>query len=350
MTVRVGFLGGGFIAHYHGKMLHASEADAAIVAVHDPDPDKASSFAAKSGASVVASEDELLGMVDAVYVATWTAEHLRLVTKVADAGLPVFCEKPLATNLADVRSMVDAVERAGVVNQVGLVLRDSPAFLYLRHLVSRPESGRVMSVVFRDDQFIPIQGMYGSNWRADPTKAGAGTLLEHSIHDLDLLDWLFGPTTSVHGRTSCFHGIEGIEDVTVASLALAGGGLASLTSIWHDVLSRPSLRRVEVFCENAYYVLEGDVDGPIRWTLDGPGGEAGPADDGSISGAALLDALAGAGIALRNPDGAFIRAIVDGTPAYPAFADALRAHQLAAAIYASASEGGSPIATAPTGT
>jgi predicted dehydrogenase len=346
MTVRVGFLGGGFIAHYHGKMLHRSGADAAIVAVHDPDAAKAAHFAAKSGATVVASEDDLLARVDAVYVTTWTAEHLRLVTKAADAGLPVFCEKPLATNVADVAAMVDAVDRAGVVNQVGLVLRDSPAFLYLRHLVNRAESGRVMSVVFRDDQFIPIQGMYGSSWRADPAKAGAGTLLEHSIHDLDLLDWLFGPVTNVSGRTAGFHEIDGIEDLTVASLTFAGGGLATLTSIWHDVLSRPSLRRVEVFCEHAYYVLEGDVDGPIRWTLDGPGGEIGPADDGSISGAALFDALAGAGIALRNPDGAFIDAVANGTPAYPSFADAVRAHQLAEAIYASARDGGGPIDTA----
>jgi len=345
MTVRVGFLGGGFIAHYHGKMLHNAGADVTIVAVHDPDESKAAAFADRSGATVVASEDELLEHVDAVYVTTWTAEHPRLVSKVVTAGLPVFCEKPLATNVADAHAMVDVVAEAGVVNQVGLVLRDSPAFLYLRHLISRPESGRVMSVVFRDDQFIPIQGMYGSSWRGDATKAGAGTLLEHSIHDLDLLDWLFGPTTSVHGRTSSFHQIEGIEDVTIASLAFQGGGLATLTSIWHDVLSRPSLRRVEVFCENAYYVLEGDVDGPIRWTRDGPGGEVGPADEGVIAGAALLDALGGAGIVLRNPDGAFIDAIVAGGPAYPQFADALRAHELADAIYGSAREGGTPIAT-----
>jgi myo-inositol 2-dehydrogenase/D-chiro-inositol 1-dehydrogenase len=352
-AVRVGFLGGGFIAHHHGKMLHTSRkqgTDVDLVAVHDPDPDKAAGFAARSGAAVVASEDELLAMVDAVYVTTWTAEHRRLVEKVAARGLPVFCEKPLATNLADVVAMTDAVEAAGVVNQVGLVLRDSPAFLYLRHLVRRPESGRVMSVVFRNDQYIPIQGMYASQWRGDPAKAGAGTLIEHSIHDLDLLDWLFGPTTGVTGRTSGFHAIEGIEDVTVATLAFDGGGLGSLVSVWHDVLSRPSLRRMEVFCEHAYYVLEGDVVGPVGWTRDGPGADGspgGPVIEGAVDGSTIFDALADAGIAVRNPDAAFIDAVVDGTPAYPAFRDALRAHQLTDAIYRSAASGGSPIDTAP---
>src|SRR5690606_10485506 len=131
----------------------------------------------------------------------------------------------------------------------------------LKQLVDEPSSGRVMSVVFRDDQFIPIQGMYESTWRSDPTKVGAGTLLEHSIHDLDLLEFLFGEVRSVNGRSAEFHPHEGIEDVMVATLAFESGAIGSLVSVWHDVLERPSLRRVEVFCENAYFVLEGDAFG-----------------------------------------------------------------------------------------
>ena len=94
-----------------------------------------------------------------------------------------------------------AVEAAGVVAQVGLVLRRSPAFGLAGSLLSDERAGRVMAVVFRDDQFIPIRGHYGSSWRADPRLAGAGTLLEHSIHDLDLLEHLLGPATSIACRT-----------------------------------------------------------------------------------------------------------------------------------------------------
>ena len=79
----------------------------------------------------------------------------------------MFCEKPLAVNLAAATAMTDAVARAGVTNQVGLVLRHSPSFRWLHHQVSDPAAGPLMNVVFRDDQYLPIQGLYGSTWRAD---------------------------------------------------------------------------------------------------------------------------------------------------------------------------------------
>ncbi len=143
----------------------------------------------------------MLDAVDAVYVCTWTSEHPRLVAAAAERGLAVFCEKPLATSL-DGRSGDGRGQwrRAGVINQVGLVLRSSPAFLELKHQIDDPRSGRVQAAVLRDDQFLPVQGMYGSTWRADPAKAGAGTMLEHSIHDVDVLEWLLGPAVSVSAR------------------------------------------------------------------------------------------------------------------------------------------------------
>lgn len=339
MTVRVGFLGGGFIAHYHGKMLHTSGADVDIALVHDPDETKAQAFAAASGAAVAPTEEALLDGVDAVYVCTWTAEHPRLVASVARRGLPVFCEKPLAVDLAQAEAMVEAVTAAGVVNQVGLVLRDSPAFLYLRHLVSRPESGRVMSVVLRDDQYIPIQGQYGSTWRADPTKAGSGTLLEHSIHDLDILEWMLGPIEAVAASSREFHQIAGIEDVFAATLQFGSGALGSLVSVWHDLLERPSLRRVEVICERAHFWLDDDVWGPVHWTR--PGG-----DEGSLGGPDLTLALGAVDIAVRNPDQAFIEAVERSVPATPDFASAGRAHRVADALYRSAAERGTTVTVA----
>lgn len=337
MTVRVGFLGGGFIASYHGKMLHVGAPEAEIALVYDRDVDRAKTFAEASGASVADSEQEVISGCDAVYVCTWTSEHRRLVELVVKAGRPVFCEKPLATNLADARAMVEAVDRAGVTNQIGLVLRDSPSFLYLRHLISEPDNGRVMGVVFRDDQYLPIQGIYESTWRGEVDKAGSGTLLEHSIHDLDLLEWLFGTVVGVTAQTSKFHEIAGIEDVGLATLEFAGGGFASLTSIWHDLLQRPSMRRMEVLCERAFFVLEGDYSGPVRWTR--------PDESGSVEGEALMAVLCDVGIAPRNPDSAFIDSVLRDGPAYPDFSVALRPHELVDAIYRSAAAGGTPIMT-----
>src|SRR5262245_66144696 len=93
-----------------------------VTAVHDPDVERAREFAARYGAAVT-GEDALLDHVDAVYVTTWTSEHPRLVEKAAARGKAIFCEKPLAVNAALAEQMVASVEKAGVINQVGLVLR-----------------------------------------------------------------------------------------------------------------------------------------------------------------------------------------------------------------------------------
>jgi UDP-N-acetyl-2-amino-2-deoxyglucuronate dehydrogenase len=347
MTVRVAFLGCGFIAGYHAGMLRAGAPDGFVVtAAYDPDRARAEAFAAVHGGVAVDGEDEAIAAADAVYVTTWTSEHRRLVEAAAGAGRAVFCEKPLAATGTDAAAMVAAAEDAGIVNQVGLVLRDSPSFLLLRHLVQRPVSGRIQAVVFRDDQYLPVQGIYGSTWRGDVARAGAGTLLEHSIHDLDLLRWIVGPVVDVAARTGAFHGLPGIEDVAAVTLGFAGGALATLTSVWHDVLARPSLRHVEVFCERATYVLEGDVAGPVRWTVEGSGG-APFTGTGMVQAADLVEALRSEHVTIRNPDAAFVAAVAAGTAASPTLADALGAHRLADAAYRSAAGGGVPVTPEP---
>ncbi len=337
MTVRVGFLGAGLIATYHSKSLRRSGADVAWAGVYDPDAARAERFAAAAGATVCGTEDEVLDGCDAVYVCTWTSEHRRLVEAAAHRGLPVFCEKPLATTLGDARAMTETVETAGVVNQVGLVLRHSPAFALLRDLVADPRAGRPMSVVFRDDQFIPIQGHYGSTWRGDVAKAGSGTLLEHSIHDLDLLDWVVSPIESVSARSSEFHGLSGIEDSVAVALGFEGGAVGVLTSVWHDVLERPSLRMVEVFCERLFASVEGDWFGPVRWQYTGE-------QPLSVEGEALVAEGHARGLTLGNPDRLFVEAGASLLWAWPGFAEALRAHEAADAVYRSAAAGGSAVA------
>lgn len=336
--MRVGFIGAGLIATYHSKSLRRSGEEVLWAGVYDPEPGRAEAFAQASGAAVCASEAEVFDTCDAVYVCTWTSEHRRLVEEAAARGLAVFCEKPLATNVADARAMADAVAAAGITNQVGLVLRRSPAFTMLREIAHDPDSGRIMSVVFRDDQYIPTQGAYGSTWRGEVAKAGAGTLLEHSIHDLDLLEWVIGPIASVTARAGSFHEIDGIEDVAVATLAFSAGALGSLVSVWHDNLARPSLRRVEVFCERVWAALEGDWFGPLTWT-------AATGTHGRLEGDELVEAARAVTGEDPNSDGAFVRAVRDGHAAFPDFAVAVRAHEIADAIYRSAAADGAPART-----
>lgn len=345
MAVRVGFLGAGLIATFHSKMLRAAQRDEGVdVAwgrVFDPDAARADAFAAASGATACRCEEDVVDGCDAVYVCTWTAEHERLVGLACERGLPVFCEKPLSSDLAGAQRMAGLVAEAGVTKQVGLVLRRSPAFGLLKAVAEDVDAhGRPMAIVFRDDQFIPITGHYGSTWRGDVAKAGSGTLLEHSIHDLDMLEWVLGPITSVSAHTAGFHGIDGIEDDAAVVVRFASGALGTLVSVWHDVLERPSLRRVELFSERAHACLEGDWSGPVALHAAG-------AAEQRCAGPALAEQAAARGARLGNPDGEFVRAVERGEPAWPTFADALRAHLLADAVYRSAAAGGAPVGTAP---
>jgi predicted dehydrogenase len=340
--MRVGFLGAGLIATFHSKMLRASGEPFERAGVYDPDAARAEQFALASGSIACRTEEEVLDSCDAVYVCTWTSEHPRLVDLAAERGLAVFCEKPLATTLAGARAMADRVADAQVPNQVGLILRRSPAFTLLRRLAHEARAGRIMTVVFRDDQFIPVRGHYGSTWRGEVDKVGAGTLLEHSIHDVDILEAVVGPVASVSARSAEFHGLPGIEDLVVATLAFEGGAVGSLTSVWHDIDARGSLRRVELFCERALFTVEGDWYGPVSWSYD-------DGSTGSLAGDDLLAAVAADADGARdlNPDGAFLRAVRDGRPCHPDFATAVRAHEVTEAIYASARDGGAVVTCPP---
>ncbi len=346
VTVRVGFLGGGFIARYHHLMLGVSGADVELVGVHDPDPAKAAGFAESTGAPVVDDEGALIERADAVYVCTWTSEHPRLVAAVAAAGRAVFCEKPLAVDLDGATRLCAAVAAAGVVNQVGLVLRDSPALRWLRRRVTEDGDGAPITVLFRDDQYLPTQGQYGSVWRGDRARAGSGTLLEHSIHDLDVLEWVMGPVDRVSATTAAHHGLDGIEDLAVVTLHFASGATGTLTSIWHDHLGRESSRRIEVFRDRALYTVDGDLWGPVHWSRS-PGDHGGESDIGTLEGQPLITSLEEDGVDLRNPDGAFIDAVAAGTPAHPDVTVALRAHVLTDAVYRSAGLGSTPVPVPP---
>jgi predicted dehydrogenase len=339
-VTRIGFLGAGFIAQYHAFMLSRCAEPHELALVHDVDGERAARFATDWSCRTAASVDDLLDGCDAVFVCTWTSEHLAGVRAATERGLPVFCEKPLSTDLRSATALADLVDVSGVVNQVGLSLRTAPAFLILREWVrDEATNGRVMNVAFRDDQFLPTQGMYGSTWRGERDKAGSGALLEHSIHDLDVLEWMLGPVSSVQALSSNFHGLDGIEDSVSVLVRFAAGHTATLSSVWHEVLSRPSQRRVEVFCERSLLTLEGDFDGPVRRQhTDG---------EEVIAGEDTIGWLAERGIPVEPAEEHFLRGIAGTGVATPTVADALRAHVLADAVYRSAAAGGAPIETAP---
>lgn len=264
--LRIGLIGCGHIGTVHSYALAQLRAagltDAVVTATFDPDVERAARIAAHHGASAHDRLEDALADVDVAWICTWTAGHAAAVTAAVARDLAVFCEKPLAPTIVECREIADQLR--GRPHQVGLVLRHAPVFAALADAVASGRYGRPMTMVFRDDQYFPIQGMYGSTWRSDVAKAGGGTLIEHSIHDVDLMQWILGPVTAVRARTSETFGYAGIEDVASVSLDFASGVTGTLVSVWHQVMSRPSTRRVELFCEHALLWTEDDYLGPVH--------------------------------------------------------------------------------------
>jgi predicted dehydrogenase len=346
--VRIGFVGTGLIAWAHGlglqAMSKAGVIDASPSAVYDRSDKRAQRFADAMGATVQDSAAAVVEQSDVIWVCTPTSAHRSAVDAALAAGRPIFCEKPLATDLPRAEALVAAVAAAKVPAQSGLVLRFAPVFRELREVLAAGTLGRPMAAIFRDDQFFPIQGHYASQWRADVSQAGGGCLIEHSIHDLDILTFLFGEVEMIAGRFASFSGHPGIEDRATATLSFTCGLEAHLTSLWHNILSRGSTRRIELFCEDGMVSLRNEFSGPLRiQTSQGierrpcpppPWVDELPFDDGEI------------GLAVRayvEEDRAFIDAVTQGTTPQPSLQVALAAHRLVDATYRSAATGGVPL-------
>ena len=345
--LRIALIGCGHIGTVHsyalGQLTRARLVDAAITSTFDPVRERAKKIAGHHGAVAHDDLDAALADVDVAWICTWTAGHAEAVDAAIARDLAVFCEKPLAPTIVDCRAIADRLR--GRPHQVGLVLRYAPVFAAFADAVASGRYGRPMTLVFRDDQYFPIQGMYGSTWRKDVTKAGGGTLIEHSIHDIDVMQWVLGPATAVRARTAETFGYPGIEDVASVAVDFASGVTGTLTSVWHQVMSRPSTRRLELFCEEAMLWTEDDYLGPLHLeTSAGHEAIVAPAPEW-IDRLTVPEVYAKSVAAYAHPSKTFLDALTrDGAAAVgsPSVDDALAAHEVVEAAYRSAAADGAP--------
>jgi predicted dehydrogenase len=171
---RLGFLGVGWIGRNRMEAVERARV-AEIAAVCDP---------AVEGA--LASLDELLELeLDGVVIATPSALHAEQATAALDAGLAVFCQKPLARTAAEARRVVDAARRADRLLGVDLSYRHVEAF---RRAVEVVASGEIGDVVAAD---LVFHNAYGPDkpWFYDPELAGGGCVIDLGIHLVDLAMW-----------------------------------------------------------------------------------------------------------------------------------------------------------------
>jgi UDP-N-acetyl-2-amino-2-deoxyglucuronate dehydrogenase len=352
VSVRVGIVGCGHVGFIHSYTLHQlikhGLVDARVTATHDIVLERAATFALAHGAVACDDVDAVLDQVDAVWVCTWTAGHHDVVAAAAARGLAIFCEKPLAPSLPECEAVARLLST--VPHQVGLVLRHAPVFQALVDEVTAGRHGRPLAVVFRDDQYFPVQGVYASEWRADVARAGGGTLFEHSIHDVDVLRWLLGDPTTVRADVASRYEHPGIDDVAALTLTFADETIATLTSVWHQILSRGSTRRVEVFCDDALVWLDDDHTGPLHVESSDRSEIIEPEPPRWVGELAVPPALTRMVGEYAPATKSFLDALAaDGTAAagFPDAATALAAHRVVDAAYRSAAAGGEAITPAP---
>src|SRR5882672_9101858 len=163
-------------------------------------PDAARDFAGQHGLEVSTDFGRVLAdkSVQAVVLTTPHTLHTEEIVAAANAGKPVFCEKPLALTRADGEKSIDACRRAGVPLGLGYNKRFWPSMRELRRVVAGGELGEILHV----------EGHYSNEnssklfagWRDSPHEAPGGAMTGTALHVLDAFVSLAGPLRRVNAQ------------------------------------------------------------------------------------------------------------------------------------------------------
>ncbi len=178
------------------------------------------------GLAATHDAQELVRMdLDFVLVVSTSHAHADQVVAAAQAGRHVFCEKPIALNLADADRMIAAVESAGVVNVVNYSMRYIDGYRKIRELVQSGDLGQIMTIChFKTRAF----GLYGAGARhravVEPEESGGWTV-HHACHDIDFLYWLNGPVASVYAGTQTTVPDKDSEEAVLGLVTFVNGAM-----------------------------------------------------------------------------------------------------------------------------
>jgi predicted dehydrogenase len=252
--VGIAVQGAGQIGRRHVEHILATK-DAMLAAIIDPAP-AARELAATCGVpwfdtfqAMCAAGITPVGLV----VATPSQLHVSHGLAAIEQGIPVLVEKPISTDAASARTLVDAAEAANVPLLVGHHRRHNPLIQRAKSIVESGRLGRLVSVhsyywIFKPDDYFDIQ------WRRE---RGAGPILTNLIHDIDLLRYLCGEITLVQAMTSNAVRGHAVEETAVVTLKFANGalGTANVTDSavapwsWEQTTGEnPAYPRTDQFC------------------------------------------------------------------------------------------------------
>jgi myo-inositol 2-dehydrogenase / D-chiro-inositol 1-dehydrogenase len=181
--MKVGLLGAGRIGALHAGVLARDPAVDEIL-VGDADMQRAEEVAQEVGGKAGRIEAVLGSGPDAVVIAASTPAHAPLIRSAVEAGIPAFCEKPIALGYEETVEIAQEVEASGATLQIGFQRRFDAGYAEARRLIERGSLGTIYSLRLAThdpdpppEEYIPDSG---------------GIFRDLHIHDFDILRWLTG--------------------------------------------------------------------------------------------------------------------------------------------------------------
>ncbi len=245
-TLKFGLIGAGRIGRLHAENIVRHIPEAELIWVADVVEEAAAKLARELGVVRWGKDYEAVlddPEVDAVLICTSTDTHARIIRDAAAAGKHIFCEKPLALDLGEIDRALEAVEKAGVILQVGFHRRFDPNFRRLKEMLAEGTIGRpwLLKITSYDPAPPPLSYV----------KVSGGIFLDMTIHDFDMARFLLGEVEEVYAAGSVLVdpeiGVAGDVDTAVVTLVFESGALGVITncrkaSYGHD-------QRIEVLGE-----------------------------------------------------------------------------------------------------
>lgn len=257
---RVGLIGCGGISGAHIPVLKAME-NVEIVAVADPRAERAQAAAEKTGARIEASWESLIACldIDVVHVLTPHYLHAPMAIAALQAGKHVLTEKPMASTLEDAQALVRAAEAENApVLAVIFQNRYNAANIELTRIARSGEYGKLLGMRASVNWHREAPYYTESGWRGVWATEGGGSLINQSIHTLDLMIQLGGPIARVKGTISTDRLADAIEveDNAHAVLDFASGARGLIHVSNNYTCDAPIF--LECVFENATWQMIGD--------------------------------------------------------------------------------------------
>jgi myo-inositol 2-dehydrogenase / D-chiro-inositol 1-dehydrogenase len=259
--INIAVIGTGRMGSVHVRNIARSIPEASLVAVCDIRLEVAQAVAEECGVRrVVQDYHELLEdeAIETILIATSTNTHAFIIKDVARAGKHIFCEKPLALDLAEIDEALAEVEKAGVKLQVGFNRRFDKSFRRVHEIVASGEIGRpcILRITNRDPDFPAMEFM----------RVSGGMFLDMTIHDFDMARFQVGEVEEVYalGGVLIEPALNEFSDIdtNIVTLKFANGAVGAIDNSRKAVYGYD--QRLEVFCSNGTAIADNEVETTIK--------------------------------------------------------------------------------------